>query len=135
MVRGLIARGYEVTILHTGRHESDEIPTEVHIAVPEGSHRPTIDYPPTRVRVFQAETFNLGRIGVSEEHGERFWISDRERTVVDAFRMRRRVSDDMAHAALRRYVGNRPKLARLAEMAGELRAGTAFNAVLRALQA
>jgi nucleoside-diphosphate-sugar epimerase len=29
VVNGLIARGYEVTILHTGRHESNENPTEV----------------------------------------------------------------------------------------------------------
>lgn len=29
VVRGLRARGYEVAILHTGRHESDEVPSEV----------------------------------------------------------------------------------------------------------
>ncbi len=29
VVNGLLARGYEVTILHTGRHESDEVPPEV----------------------------------------------------------------------------------------------------------
>ncbi len=29
VVNGLVARGYEVTILHTGRHESDELPPEL----------------------------------------------------------------------------------------------------------
>jgi nucleoside-diphosphate-sugar epimerase len=29
VVRGLVARGYAVTILHTGRHESDEVPPQV----------------------------------------------------------------------------------------------------------
>ncbi len=33
---------------------SDEIPLEIHLAVPEGSHRPTIDYPRTRAHVFAA---------------------------------------------------------------------------------
>lgn len=32
---------------------SDEIPAVVHLAVPEGFHRPVIDYPPTKIHVFQ----------------------------------------------------------------------------------
>jgi hypothetical protein len=63
---------------------SDEIPTEAHFAVPEGSHRASIDFPPTRVHVFGAATFGLGRSRIKLERGEHFWISDRERTVVVA---------------------------------------------------
>ena len=80
------------------RSLSDEIPAEVHVAVPEGSHRPTIDYPPTRVHVFRAATFGLGRLRVKLEDGEQFSISDRERTVVDAFRLRHLIGEDLAHA-------------------------------------
>ena len=99
------------------------------------SHRPTIDYPPTRVHVFRAATFSLGRIEVREEHGERFWISDRERTVVDAFRLRHRIGEDMANAALRRYLGDRPKPVRVAELARELRVWTPLASAMRVLQA
>jgi len=114
---------------------SDEIPTEVHLAVPEGSHRPKIDYPPTRIHVFRASTFGLGRIEVREEHGERFWISDRERTVVDAFRLRHLIGEDMANAAVRRYLAHRPKPGRVAELARTLRVWTPLAGAMRVLQA
>jgi len=114
---------------------SDEIPPEIHLCVPEGSHRPTIDHPPTSVHVFRAATFGLGRIEVRQEHGERFWISDRERTVVDAFRMRHVIGEDMANAALRRYLGDRPKPGRVAELARALRAWRPLASAMRVLQA
>jgi predicted transcriptional regulator of viral defense system len=113
---------------------SDEIPPEVHLAVPEGAHRPAIDHPPTKVHVFRASTFDLGRVEIKEERGEHFWISDRERTVVDAFRLRHLIGGDMAHGALRRYLRERPKPARLAELARELRVWTPLSSALRVLQ-
>jgi hypothetical protein len=39
----------------------DDIPHEVHIAVPRGSHRPAISYPPTKVSQYAPGTFGLGR--------------------------------------------------------------------------
>lgn len=113
---------------------SDEIPAEVDLAVPSGSHRPVIDYPPTRVHVFRADTFAIGRLEVAEEAGERFWVSDRERTVADAFRLRHLTGEDLAFAALRRYLHSRPRLVRLAEVARPLRAWGALSAALRILQ-
>lgn len=114
---------------------TDNIPSRVHLAVPEGSHRPAIDHPPTTVHVFRAATFNLGRIEIREEGGERFWITDRERTVVDAFRLRHHLGEDEAHRALRRYLAQPgPKLARLADLARQLRVATALRSALRVLQ-
>jgi predicted transcriptional regulator of viral defense system len=113
---------------------SDEILAQVHLAVPSGSHRPVIDYPPTQVHVFHAGTFGLGRLEVTAEAGERFWVSDRERTVVDAFRLRHLLGEDLAFAALRNYLQSRPRLARLAEVARPLRAWGALSAALRILQ-
>jgi len=115
---------------------TDQIPQAVHLAIPAGSHRPTINYPPTKVHVFRAENFALGRIEVREPGGEEFWISDRERTVVDAFRLRHLIGEDEATRALRRYLDHpRPKLARLADLARDLRASTPIRAALRVLQA
>ncbi len=114
---------------------TDDIPSQVHLAVPEGSHRPTIDHPPTKIHVFRAGTFDLGRIGVREESGERFWITDRERTVVDAFRLRHRLGEDEANRALRRYLAQpRPKLARIADLSRQLRVSTPVRSALRVLQ-
>jgi predicted transcriptional regulator of viral defense system len=113
---------------------SDEIPAKVDLAVPSGSHRPVIDYPPTQVHVFGAGTFAIGRLEVAEEAGERFWVSDRERTVADAFRLRHLTGEDLAFAALRRYLQSQPRLARLAEVARPLRAWGALSAALRILQ-
>ncbi len=112
----------------------DEIPREVHLAVPEGSHRPTIDYPPTRVHVFGAAIFSLGRIEVRQERDERFWISDRGRTVVDAFRMRHLIGEDIANSALRRYLNDRPKPGGVAELARSLRVWTPLASAMRVLQ-
>ena len=114
---------------------TDDIPARVHLAVPEGSHRPTIDHPPTTVHVFRAATFELGRIEVRGGGGERFWITDRERTVVDAFRLRHRLGEDAANRALRRYLAQpRPKLARLVDLAGQLRVSTPVRSALGVLQ-
>ena len=114
---------------------TDDIPWQVHLAVPEGSHRPTIDHPPTRVHVFRAATFRLGRMEVREEGGERFWITDRERTVIDAFRLRHLLGEDVAHRGLRRYMTQpRPKLALLADLARQLRVSTPVRAAVRVLQ-
>lgn len=113
---------------------SDEVPPEVHVAVPEGSHRPTIDYPPTRVHVFRSATFGLGRVRVKLDRGEHFWISDRERTVVDVFRLRHLMGEDVAHSALRRYLSSRPKPARVAEVARALRVWAPLSRAMRVLQ-
>jgi predicted transcriptional regulator of viral defense system len=115
---------------------TDELPSEVHLAVPEGSHRPMIDHPPTRIHVFRAATFDLGRTEVHEERSERFWITDRERSVIDAFRLRHLVGETTAHSALRRYLGQpRPRTARLAELARLLRVSGPVTSTLRVLQA
>lgn len=115
---------------------TDEIPSAVHLAVPEGSHRPTIDFPPTIVHVFGSATFDLGRVEVRETSGESFWITDRERSVVDAFRLRHLLGETVANQALRRYLSQpRPRLARLDELARELRASTAVRSALRVLVA
>ena len=114
---------------------TDDLPRTVHLAVPEGTHRPTIDHPPTTVHVFHAETFDLGRTEITVDHGEQFRITDRERTVVDAFRLRHLVGEDVAHGALRRYVGAHSDLPRLARFAQLLRAWNPIAAAVRVLQA
>lgn len=110
---------------------SDEIPSQVHLAVPYGTHRPAIDYPPTKVHVFSAATFDVGRIEIRMGGGESIQITDRERTVVDAFRLRHLIGESLAHDALRRYLGSKPRLSRISDVAHSLRAWKTFDATLR----
>lgn len=113
---------------------TDDIPSVVHLAVPSGSTRPSIDYPPTRVHVFDAEKFSVGREKVDEDEAV-FWITDRERTVVDAFRMRHTLGEQVAITALRRYLAQQPRRGRLAEIARRFRAFAPLSAALRVLDA
>lgn len=83
---------------------TDEVPAEVHLAVPRGAHRPVIDYPPARIHVFAAGTFDLGRERIRLESGEEIYIYSPERSVVDAMRLRGKVGADVAYEALRRYL-------------------------------
>ena len=110
-------------------------PAWVDLAVPEGTHRPRIDHPPVQVHVFRAGTFGLGRTEVTVGPGARFAITDAERTVVDVFRLRHRLGEDLAAGGLRRYLRRpRAKPGQLLDLAGALRVRTPVLGALRVLQ-
>lgn len=113
---------------------TDEVPSEVHLAVPRGSRPPSIDYPPTRVHVFAARTFDLGRERIRLDSGEDINIYSPERSVVDAMRLRGQVGADVAYEALRRYLrrsGSSP--GDLLRLARRLRAGGPMSDALEVL--
>ena len=115
---------------------SDEMPDSVHLAVARGKHRPQIAYPPTRVHVFAAATFSLGRVLHQVESGEAIAISSRERTVVDLMRLRSRVGRDLALGALRRYLqGGDAKPGELLALARRLRVGSVMAEAMEPLLA
>jgi predicted transcriptional regulator of viral defense system len=117
---------------------SDEVPSAVDLAVPKGATRPEIDHPPTNVHVFDAKTFDLGRIWVDDERGTGFHITDRERSIVDAFRLRHLVGDDLAAHALGRYLGGAGllrRIPRLLELASRLRVAAPVRQAIQLLTA
>ena len=83
---------------------SDEFSTPIDFAIPRGSWSPTIDFPPTANHTFNASTFDIGRIKLARSANEYFFITDRERTVVDAFKWRNKLGHQLAYEALRRYL-------------------------------
>jgi predicted transcriptional regulator of viral defense system len=113
---------------------TDQIPQQVHLAVPRDSHRPSIDRPRTKVHVFNACTFDIDRQRALTDADEPFWIYSPERSVVDAMRMARWVGQDVALHGLRRYLG-RPSSSppRLIELARELGGGARLKPALEAL--
>ncbi|MFF3410912.1 type IV toxin-antitoxin system AbiEi family antitoxin domain-containing protein [Streptomyces sp. NPDC002742] len=82
----------------------DDIPTAVHIAVPRGTRRPTIAYPPTVVAQYTSKTFTLGVERFAAAPGETVPVYDAARSVVDAMRHRSRIGETLALSALGRYV-------------------------------
>ena len=115
---------------------SDEMPDSVHLAIARGKHRPQIAYPSTRVHVFAAATFSLGRVLQKVESSETIAISSKERTVVDLMRLRSRVGRDLALSALRRYLQDSDaKLGELLALARQLRVGSVVAAAMEPLLA
>lgn len=113
---------------------TDEIPSAVHMAIPRGSWPPSIAFPPTRVHVFAAPTFQLGRERSTTEAGDSIVIYSPERSIVDALRFRNRVGSDLAYASLRRYLespGSSPRT--LLEYARQLRAESVVGSALEVL--
>jgi predicted transcriptional regulator of viral defense system len=83
---------------------TDEIPSAVQIAVPKSSRPPHIAYPPTAVFRFDAATFELGLTHVEAAPGEPVRVYDPARTVVDLMRLRHRIGEPTALAAIHRYM-------------------------------
>lgn len=113
---------------------TDEVPRQVHVAVPRGAHRPSLDQPPTKVHVFDAGTFEVDRQNAQTDANEPFWVYSPERSVVDAMRMGRWVGHDIALHALRRYMAQQgASPARLSELARQLGGSARLQPALEAL--
>jgi predicted transcriptional regulator of viral defense system len=82
----------------------DDIPTAVHIAVPRGTRRPAISYPPIVVAQYAAKNFDLNIEEYEAAAGEFVPVYDAARSVVDAMRHRHRIGETLALAALGRYL-------------------------------
>lgn len=103
----------------------DDIPAAAHIAVPRGSRRPTISYPPTVVAQYTAKTFDLGVERFEAAPGESVPVYNAARSVVDAMRHRGRIGETLALSALGRYLrttghGGAGELQRIARELGAL---------------
>jgi predicted transcriptional regulator of viral defense system len=82
----------------------DDIPHEVHIAVPRGSHRPSISYPPTKVSQYAGGTFDFAVERFDVAPGETVPVYSAARAVVDAMRLGRAEGRSFALSALNRYL-------------------------------
>ena len=82
----------------------DEIPHEVRIAVPRGSHRPSISYPPTKVSQYSAGTFAFAVEQFEAAPGETIPVYSAARSVVDAMRLGGAEGRSLALSGLNRYL-------------------------------
>ncbi|WP_220183110.1 type IV toxin-antitoxin system AbiEi family antitoxin domain-containing protein [Sphaerisporangium album] len=112
----------------------DDIPVSVHIAIPRGTHRPSISYPPTTVTQVATANFSLGIERFEAAPGEWVPIYNAARSVVDAMRRRRRIGETLALAALGRYL-RREGPAGVHELQSTARELGALSAVRPAVEA
>ncbi|MER8017165.1 type IV toxin-antitoxin system AbiEi family antitoxin domain-containing protein [Streptomyces griseoluteus] len=115
----------------------DDIPAAVHIAVPRGTRRPTISYPPTVVAQYAPKTFALGVERFEAAPGETVPVYNAARSVVDAMRHRSRTGETLALSALGRYLrrSGRGGVSELQHIARELGALSAVRPAVEAVLA
>ncbi|MFC9155497.1 type IV toxin-antitoxin system AbiEi family antitoxin domain-containing protein [Streptomyces bauhiniae] len=115
----------------------DDIPAAVHIAVPRGTRRPTISYPPTVVAQYTSKSFALGVERFEAAPGEAIPVYNAARSVVDAMRHRSRIGETVALSALGRYLrrGGRGGVSELQHIARELGALSVVRPAVEAVLA
>ncbi len=115
----------------------DDIPHEVRIAVPRGSHRPSIKYPPTRVSQYAAVTFDFAVEQFEVAPGESIQVYSGARSIVDAMRSGGGEGRSLALSALKRYLrrGGQQGVADLQRAARELGGMSALRPAIEALLA
>ena len=77
-----------------------EIPREVSIALPQGTARPRLDWPPLHVYRFSGAMFTSG-VETYERDGVRLRVYGAPKTVADCFKFRNRLGIEVAVEALR----------------------------------
>lgn len=85
-----------------------KIPNSVYVSLPQNAGRPHIKYPPLEV-FWVTNSIHMIGVDVKVLDGVKVKIYDREKTVADCFKFRKRIGENTAIEALKNYV-NQPKL-------------------------
>lgn len=81
-------------------HElTTQLPRQIWIAMPRGSHPPRIEYPPVKMVQFTGDAYSAGTDEV-ERDGVRLRVYSVAKTVVDCFKHRNKIGLDVALEAL-----------------------------------
>ncbi len=82
---------------------TDAVPSEIDVVLPR-SRRPPRVRAPVRWHRFREDTFLVGRGAIEVDEGLSLGLYSAERSVIDAFRLRHQVGEDLAIEALRRWL-------------------------------
>ena len=85
---------------------TDEIPATIDVALPRGTYRPAVSAPVTW-HVFDARTFEIGRVVLQLDGQTSIGIYDPQRSIIDAARLRSREGSELVYGALRRWLRQR----------------------------
>lgn len=112
------------------RHQlTDVIPSKIDIALPRRTRRPPTAAP-VRWHAFASDTFDIGRDTLSLAMDARIGLFGPERSIIDAFRLRHQEGPELAHEALKRWLGRRDS-----SPAGLIRMAQNFPKALPSLRA
>lgn len=84
---------------------TDEIPHSTSVAVPRGTGFVSIHTAPISWHRFDPDTFTIGREDHQLTTGAVIGLYSAERTIIDIFRLRHEWGADLAHTALRTWLG------------------------------
>ncbi len=88
-------------------------PSTIMAAIPRETKPPKKFYPPADIFYFSEHLYVLGVNTVDAEAGK-FKIYDREKTIIDCFRYRKKLGEDVAVEGIRNYLkGRQPNLNKL----------------------
>ena len=116
-------------------HElTTQLPRQLWIALPHGSHAPRVDYPPIKMIQFAGEAFTQG-IEIHERDRVKIRVYSLEKTIVDCFKHRNKVGLDVALEALKQAKATRKiKTAQLWQYAKAGRVANIMRPYLEALE-
>lgn len=96
------------------------LPAKIMVALPRGRKATTLYYPPIQIFHFSSQVYQAGIKQVEARTGN-FKIYDPEKTVVDCYRFRLKIGEDVALEGLRNYLQNKhfniPRLLEYARLA------------------
>jgi len=78
-------------------------PSSIYLVVPHNKKVPQIEYPPTKIFYFRKRFFEVGIEIIDTPYGP-IKIYNREKTICDMFRYRKKLGDDIALEALKNYI-------------------------------
>ena len=84
-------------------------PPDIHIAIPKGRKLKLPEYPPIKLFYFSGEFYKTGITTEKLETGEAIQIYDREKTICDVIRYRKRIGIDIMKEALGEYINSKDK--------------------------
>jgi len=85
-----------------------QIPHSIYVALPQNAGRPRVTYPPLEV-FWVTNSLHMVGVDVQVLDGVKVKIYNREKTVADCFKFRKRVGEDVALEALKDYIAQ-PKM-------------------------
>jgi predicted transcriptional regulator of viral defense system len=80
-------------------------PAHVYAAIPHDMKKPSIIYPPVKIFYLRENQYSAGIITIKTEYGD-IKIYNREKTVCDMYRYRKKLGEDSAIEALKLYLNS-----------------------------
>lgn len=78
-------------------------PSEIYVALPHSSKPPKMDYPPIRSFYYRDRFYNYRIHTIETRHGN-IQIYDKEKSICDMFRYRKKLGEDIALETLKNYL-------------------------------